>query len=426
MGVALLAVLSTSSNMQAGAPVAAAPPPAKSGDWCEWLSGKPGKFEFDNPYLQELHFFGRFQWQAAYVMGSDTNGYGFSDDHTEVRRFRLGMQAKFLKYFKVKANVNLVDDRTNLILPPTANDSVGWGYEDFDEAYISFNAAKAFGISALDSLDVSYGRMKHTLSYEAHTSSKKLLTPERSAIANKVYGSYRPTGLKIDASTGPWDFTTALYSTDRPSRFLDNVDFIGGWNDGLAYYASVGYQATDELSFLWDFLYNDAEAKSGDDSIFGYKWASSLSAVYEQDQWGVIANLIYGDNGGLNNLVARSSRKNDFWGVVIMPYYWLVEDKLQAVVRYQYAGSQNAQGIRINSRYLRRDHGPVANLNLAASGGGRGNEHHSIYAGLNYLICGHNLKLQAGVEYEYLNTPGQGIDGNMTATTLWFALRSYF
>lgn len=427
-GLATLATLFTATSLQAGAPVAAAPPPAdKPGDWCEWLSSKPGTvYKDDNPILQELTFFGRFQWQAAYIMGNDTFGYGFSDDHTEVRRFRLGMQAKFLNHFKIKANVNLADDRTNLILPPAANDDLGWGYEDFDEAYISFNAAKAFGITALDSLDISYGRFKHTLSHEAHTSSKKLLTVERSAIANKVYGSYRPTGVKIDASTGPWDFTAALYSTDRPSRLFDNVDFIGGWNDGLAYYGAVGYQATDELSFLWDFIYNDAEATRGDDSIFRYKWATSLSAEYDRDHWGVIANLIYGDNGDIDNVVVRRNRQGDFWGVVIMPYYWLVEDKLQAVVRYQYAGSENAQGIRANSRYVRRDHGPVVNTNYALSGSGRGNEHHSIYGGLNYYLCGHNLKLQAGVEYEYLNVPGAGIDGDLTATTFWFALRSYF
>lgn len=428
MGVALLAALSTCPILHAGEPVAVdAPPPDKPGDWCDWLSGKPGTvYKGDNAFLQELSFFGRFQWQGAYIMGNDTNGYGFSDTHTEVRRFRLGMQAKFLNYFKIKANVNLVDDQTNSIAVWPGGRSLGWGYEDFDEAYISFNAAKAFGISGLDALDISYGRLKHVLGNEAHESSKKLLTPERSAISNKVYGSYRPTGLKIDAATGAWTFSTALYSTDRPNRALDNVDFIGGWNDGLAYYASVGYQATDDLSFLFDFIYNDSEATSGDDSIFGYKWAASLAAVYDQDQWGVIANLIYGDNGDLDNLVARANRQGDFWGVVIMPYYWIVEDKLQAVVRYQYAGSENDRGIRVNSRYLRRDHGPVTNVNLTAAGGGRGDEHHSIYAGLNYLICGHNLKLQAGVEYEYLNVPGGGIDGDVTATTLWFALRSYF
>jgi len=418
IGIASLAVLTAASNMQAGAPAAVTSPPPndKPGDWCEWLSSKPGTvYKGDNAFLQELNFFGRFQWQAAYVMGEDVNGYDFSDDYTEVRRFRLGLQAKFLNYFKLKANVNLVDDKR-----PSGGD-LGWGYEDFDEACISFNAAKAFGISSLDSLDIGYGRFKHVLSYEAHQSSKKLLTVERSAISNKVYDSYRPTGLKLSASKGPWEFVTALYSTDEPDRRMHQVDFIGGWNDGLAYYGAVGFEATDELSFLWDFLYNDADALQGDDSIFEYKWATSLSAHHDAGPWGVITDLIYGDNGGPGNGNTRAARQGDFWGLVIMPYYWFIEDKLQGVVRYQYAGSQNINGIRTNSRYFRRDHGSVVDVNS-----GRGNELHTIYAGVNYYLCGHNLKVQAGVEHEWLNAPQSGPAGDASATTLWFAFRSYF
>jgi len=184
---------------------------------------------------------------------------------------------------------------------------------------------------------------------------------------------------------------------------------------------SIAYEASDELSFHFDFIYNDAEATKGDDSIFAYKWATSLAAVYERDRWGVIANLMYGDNGDADNGVGAVKRQGDFWGLVIMPYYWIVEDHLQAVVRYQYAGSQNDQGISTNSRYVRRDHGPMVNVNA-----GRGNEHHSIYAGLNYYMCGNSMKFQAGVEHEFLNAPGAGIDGDVTATTLWFAVRTYF
>ena len=133
---------------------------------------------------------------------------------------------------------------------------------------------------------------------------------------------------------------------------------------------------TPERSFLWDFIYNDAKATRGNDSIFRYKWATSLSAHYDRDNWGFIADLIYGDNGDIDNLVFLRNRQGDFWGVVIMPYYWIIEDKLQAVARYQYAGSQNPRGTRNNSRYARRDHGPVVNTNLVLSGSGRGNEHH--------------------------------------------------
>ncbi len=402
-----------------------APAPTGDGDWCEWLSSKPGTFykNSENPWIQEFGVFGRFQWQAAYLWGEDTTGYDFSDDYTEVRRFRLGAKMKFLQFFEAKANVNLVDDARHSVLPWPGNDSLGWGYEDFDEAYLKFNIKDALGIDFLDELAIAYGRHKFELGYEARASSKELLTIERSAISNKVYGSYRPTGIHLEGAKGPWSAVLGLYSTDAITRVGGNIEFIGGWNDGLAYFTSVGYEARENLNFVWDFVYNDADQRSGDDNLWGYRWATSLSMQYEEGPWGLIVDGIYGDNGSsrLGNLAPN--RQGDFWGLVVMPYYWIVEDKLQGVVRYQYQGSEESRGIRLNSRYTRRDHGFPVNASIA---GGRGNEHHSIYAGLNYLICGHNLKVQAGLEYDWLNAPMAGTDGDVSALTAWFGFRSYF
>ncbi len=403
----------------------AAEPESSPGDWCEWLSKKPGTLykNADNPWIQEFGIFGRFQWQAAYLWGEDTNGYEFSDDYTEVRRFRLGAKIKFLNFFEAKANANLVDDARNSVLRWPGGDRLGWGYEDFDEAYLAFDIKKAFGVEWLDSLAVSYGRHKFELSQEARMSSKQLLTVERSAISNKVYGSYRPTGVHLEASRGAWSAIAGLYSTDALTRVGGNIDFIGGWNDGLAYFTSVGFQACDELRFTADFVYNDADQRAGEDNLWGYRWATSLSAEYDAGEWGLVLDGIYGDNGSgrLGNLAPN--RQGDFWGIVVMPYYWLVENKLQGVVRYQYQGSEEARGIRVNSRYARRDHGFPVNATIA---GGRGNTHHSIYGGLNWLICGHNLKVQTGLEYEWLNAPGAGTEGEVSALTAWFGFRSFF
>ena len=52
----------------------------------------------------------------------------------------------------------------------------------------------------------------------------------------------------------------------------------------------------------------------------------------------------------------------------------------------------------------------------------RSDEHHSVYAGLNYFLCGHNAKIMGGVEYENLQT----MIGDVDALTWWLAFRSYF
>ena len=425
--VVCFGLLQASANAGEPPAITPAPEPVNSGDWCDWLSNKPGTLykNSENPFIQEFVIAGRFQWQAAYLSGQDTNGYDFSDTHTEVRRFRLGFSTKFLSYFSMKADVNMVQDATNFVTPWPGGRKLGWGYEDFDQAYIGFDAKKAFGIDSVDGLSVKYGRLKLEIGEEVWTSSKDLLTVERSAIANKVYGSALPTGVQMNLVKGDWDFTAALYSTDALTPLGGNTEFIGSWNDGLAYYASVGYQATDNLSLRWDYIYNNADGDgfNGDDSLFRYNWATSVSAVYDRDEWGLITDLFYGDNGDIKNGVLGANRQGDFWGVGVMPYYWIVEEKLQGVLRYQYQGSSESEGIRVNSRYTRADHGPVVNRGINS---GRGNEHHSIYGGVNYYLCGNNLKLQAGLEYEWLNTPGAGTLGDVSALTTWFGFRSYF
>lgn len=383
--------------------------------WCEWLSSKPGTLykNPDHPILQELVIGGRFQWQAASISGEDVNGDDFSDTYTDVRRLRLESSATFLRFLKIKAGINLVDDGRF-----SSGGELDWGYQDFDEALLTLDVRKALGLDFVDALTVTYGRHKVNVGFETHTSSKELLTVERSAIANKLYGSVRATGLSSNVVVGPWSFTGAVFSTDEGPGGGNN-EFLGGWNDGLAYYGSVGYRMNDRLSFLWDFIYNDADATRGEDSLWTYGWATSLAAEYDAGSWGLIVNAVYGDNGDAGNR-AGANRQGDFWGLVVMPHAWLIEDKLEVVGRYQYAGSEETQGTRVNSRYFRaEDHGGAVN-------GGRGNEHHALYAGLNYYLCGHNLKVQTGVEYDWLNSPGAGSRGESDAITWWVGFRSFF
>lgn len=324
-----------------------APAPANNGDWCEWLQNKPGKLPIpENPFLQEFQLEGRLQFQMAYMDGEDVNGDDFSSRFNEFRRARLGFKTKFLQYFGAKLAVDLVDDQRKDAEP---NSGLGWGYEQLDEAYLSFDIKKAFGAGPLDSLQLLYGRQKFVLGYESHTSSTKLLTVERSAIANKVYDSARPTGVTLEGEWDKWSFAASVYSSTTDGA--DNKAF-NGWQDDLFYLTHLGYQATDDLAFGFDWTYNHADVSAGEDSVLPYAWATSFNVAYEPGPWGVIGDFIYGDNGGarLGNPVGE---RDDFWGIVVMPHYWIVDEKLQAVAQYQYGGADDAEGIRVNSRYGR-------------------------------------------------------------------------
>lgn len=399
----------------AGNEVQSAPAAASdsNGDWCQWLQNKPGTLykSKENPYLQSFQLEGRFQYQLGYLDGSDVTGQDFNESYDEYRRARLGFKADFLQYFSAKVVVNLVNDERNI----SGGGELDWGYDSFDEALLSFDIKKAFGAGPLDSMKLNYGRHKFVVGQEARTSSTKLLTVERSAIANKVYGSYRPTGLSLDGAIEKWTFTGALYSSTTDGA---NNEAFNGWQDDVVYYASAGYQASDELKLGVDLVYNNADAVS-EDSVIGYRWATSINAEYDVGPWGVIGDFIYGDNGG-SGMTGNANRRGDFWGVMVMPYYWLLEDKLQLVGQYQYGGADASEGARINSRYGRGDGtgaAPSANVNS-----GRGDEHHSLYAGLNYYLCGHNAKIQGGIEYQTMDTPS----GDFDTLTYLLAFRTFF
>ena len=53
---------------------------------------------------------------------------------------------------------------------------------------------------------------------------------------------------------------------------------------------------------------------------------------------------------------------------------------------------------------------------------GRGDSHHSFYGGLNYYLCGHNAKIQGGIEYQTMDTP----DGDFDTLTYVLAFRTFF
>jgi hypothetical protein len=371
-------------------------PAAPDGNWCDWLRDEPGLLyeNKDNLWIQSFQIGGRFNYQAAYLEGTDVNGVDFNDHYDEYRRLRFETKTEFLRFFTAEINVNLVDD--NRFREGPFNE-LEWGYDNFDEASLEFNIGEAFGKGGLDGIKLKAGRMKLKMTEEVHMSSNEIYTLERSGIADKLGGlASRPTGVTLELDKGDWELVVGMFSGE------DDADFIGGWNDGQFYYGSVQWKPSKDFKMILDYTQNDA---SGADDALGYGWATALSAVYEKDSWGILGEAICGDNGGgVSAPITR--RQGDFHGFVVMPWYWIIEDKLQAVVQYQYASATETQGLQLPSRYVRGDH-----ENLAVDvDNGRGSEHHMIYAGLNYHFCKDRLKIMGGVSYDDLSTRLSDLD----------------
>lgn len=374
------------------------------GDWCENLKtfGQLYKNE-DGQFIQGVKFFGRFQYNYAYINGNDVNGDNFDQSIDEIRRFRLGAEIKFLNGFKLKGNVNLIEDEAR------SGGGSQLAYQDFDELLLSYTKKD---IAGLDAVTFFYGRHKVAIGHESHTSSKKLKTVERSALSNKIYGN-RYTGFTLVAERGDWEGAIGYYS-------LDENDALGSLdNHGHALYVS-SRQALAGGALTFDFFYNLASDKpqgssGGDELGVGYKWVASATYEKKFAGWNLAVNAVYGNNGS-TDYTGKADRGGSFYGLMVMPSTYLIEDRLEFVARYSYQGSERSEGIRAYSRYFR------ASVHGGDVSGGRGDSHHSLYAGLNWYLCDHNSKVQLGIEYDTLETS----DGNADATTLWAAYRMYF
>lgn len=386
-----MAISGVASADPISAPVASTH--SNSGDFCSTLKsfGKLYK-DKNNPYIQEVKIFGRAHFSYANVNGEDSSGTNFGESYEEVRRARVGAKIKAFNGLELMVRANMVDDRK-----PRGGDR-NWGYQDFDEAIISYN----FGnVGSVEDFKLSYGRFKIAVSAEGQQSSIKIKTVERSAISNKVFTN-RYTGLLASGTRGNVDATIGLLS-------LDDSDFIGNWDAGNAIFVDT----TVELGghdYMFDALYNLNEGEADDQVGMDFLFASSLATERDIAGWNVLFNVIYGDNGNDAN-----ERGGAFWGLVVEPSKFIVEDKVEAVFRYAYQGSAEDEGIGALRRYFGQALG-------SADGITRGDQHHSIYAGLNYFFCGHHSKIMVGTEYETIETP----NGSASGTTIWAAYRTYF
>ncbi|MEN8771919.1 MAG: porin [Akkermansiaceae bacterium] len=359
----------------------------RPGDWCECLQEMGVLYDVKkkkNPYVQKVEIFGRYQQQWIYSDGSD-QGRDFSGHGQELRRFRIGASVEFFDRWKIHGRINLEDGGFN--------DTVV-RHDNFDELIIRYES-KDFLF--FNEPTIGYGLTKIDFGGEWYTTSKEIKTVERSNLSN-LYSPNRATGFFFAAEVEDFDVVVGVFSSREHNYALAD------WDGGRGYFASIRTKI-GKGKLRADILYVDATEE--EDEIFGFDWATSLSYDKKVGDWNLFVNGTYGrfDAG-------------DIYGIVVMPSTFLIEERLEAVFRYQWANSTGMQ-LRPGSR----THTSVRSV--AEADGiriARGDQNHSIYAGLNYHFCEDNLKLMTGVEYETLT----GRVTDTEATTLWGALRFFF
>ena len=340
----------------------------------------------DNPFLKSVNLMAQLQLQYAYG-SANTGKFGTADwpdglkwGNLENRRYRLGLRAKFGGGFSL---FNLTD------LHPDFSDGV---YKRTPEMYLTWTHSEAFAVSA--------GKCELKFNREQEYLSSQFPVFERTALGNMFYGG-ELTGIWAGGKNlgSGWLYSVGVFSNDRQ----DEWPRFGG--AGAVMVTKIGYDYTSHTPFdaadvRLEWLHNTKPGyrnSSTNPASPLYSNCYSVSNEIRIDRLGFTAELLLGE--GANN-------RSDV-GAISTMLRWSFTEKLEFINVLEAARSLDDNGVILPVRYEALSPG------LA---GGAGDQWFSGYAGLNYYIDGHAIKLMTGVKYSHMegiptNSGGDTFDG---------------
>jgi phosphate-selective porin OprO/OprP len=327
----------------------------------EWYSDK------ENPVVQRVLFSGRFQHDLAIVEADQ-------GDHREsnIRRVRFGPRITLFRDFLLHTEVEVNPQEREPF------------YLRLTDAYVAWQKhPKAV---------VTVGKQSLPFTQEGATSSRELITIDRSNLANSIWFTqeYMP-GVSVSGRAAPWLYRGGVYSSGAMNREF------GRFNGGVFTLGLVGYDFAKKLGvreavLTGNYLYQHPDANNTFTKRFEH--IASIHFKLEEPRWGLRTDV---------SKTAGYLGQSDLWAVMLMPYFNATE-KLQFVTRYTVVDSDTANGISLNT-YENR----VVT--------GRGDLYNEGYIGVNYFFYGHRLKLQSGVQFADMRDVAA--DGGAYSGTSW-------
>jgi phosphate-selective porin OprO/OprP len=321
----------------------------------------------DNRILQSLALSGRFQVDYALVDADEGH-----HEEWNIRRFRFGAKAQLFRKLTVHGEVEL---------NPQEKDPL---YVRITDMYLEWNRS--------DQLVATIGKHAAPFTMDGSTSSKELLTIDRSNLTNNLWFTqeYFP-GVSVEGEKGSFSYHGGFYSSGSMNREFGNFDG-SAFALGVVAYDFAERLNIKEARLAANYVYQDADPQNTFTRPFGNIF--SLNLKIETGTWGLRTDLAAGDG---------HMGQANVWGAMAMPHYSFGSG-FQIVGRYTYVESGDPNGVRF-----------ATYENQVVSG--RGDEYNELYLGLNYFFYGHKLKLQTGVQLADMED--QAGDGGEYSGAAW-------
>jgi phosphate-selective porin OprO/OprP len=332
----------------------------------------------DNPVLQSFSLIGRYHGQYWNVQADQGN-----DRNWENRRMIVGFSSRWHRHFTIQAQMYIKSGESH--------------YDGLYEAYVAWSPSRSDFSLNIGRLDYLYTGM------ERSRSSKKINTIERGLLVNQVMPA-EVVGIHAKGRSGAFSYQAGLFSGGIEEEFDD-------FNNGSAFVLGAGYDAPlffDEGTLHLDYLNNGSDPEGN--AFRPYKHIVSLWHEASSGRLGMGIDL---------TIALPRDTPGRIWGLTLEPTWDLMNglfstsDSLQLAFRYQFSESSAPNGLRLQRRYEEK----VTQ--------GFGDRYHALYAGLNYFIYGHKLKLMLGGEYAHMRDQADD-DGQYRGWTWFGAVRTYF
>ena len=386
---------------------------ASEGDWWQDIPWDAGVLvnDPDAKWLQSLQVGGYAHFQSAFVDGEAGGKDFWYGRGADWRRVRATVKGRALDSVDFLAHLNMVQDDGRI------GGGVEVDYFSIFQAWLEVDMLKWMEVDGLDSLSIAYGKRKLVeLEEEVDTSINSILTVERSALANQVSPFRAATGITggwIKAGRGKDKYSLGLFTSDSSAEFGnwdDGTVLVAGWRRDFAECWGMD-EATLALGSGWQ------DVGVGDERYSAWEWVVTPWIRLSDGRWGLRVSGALGNNEGPSTTTGGS-----FYGFEIMPTWWLIQDHLQGVVRYEVMGSEAPRGIGLPSRYA-REAGLGANEGIPILARGTGDFHQSVYAGVIWTLIPKHMTMLFGLEWEQLESRDTQIYEGLTG---WFSTRLIF
>jgi phosphate-selective porin OprO/OprP len=323
--------------------------------------------EPSNPVVQRVLFSGRFQHE---FVGIDADQGSLDEWNT--RRLRVGPRITLFRNYTVHVEAEL---------NPQEMDPL---YMRLTDAYLQWSRNGRFFFTV--------GKQSIPYTMDGATSSKELLTIDRSNLTNNIWfpQEYLP-GVSVGGRAAPWTYRVGVYSAGAM-----NKEF-GTFDGGTATLVVVGRDFARVLGVNEALLSGNYVHQTEDvDNTFTRQLGDILSINFklEAGRWGLRTDV---------STAAGYLTQSDLWGVTAMPYFNATR-KLQLIGRYTFLESDEPNGVQLatyENRVVR----------------GRGDEYNELYLGANYFFYGQKLKLQTGLQFGDMNDRAN--DGGAYSGVSW-------